>query len=110
MFPSPVKPAYSISATSSGFSQWMLAASRGAPGPMKGDSSVSNALSLGIRRETTSRPNPVPIRPTCTSLPSRMTPAISERNALSVVVQPPSTTSCPERHLDFSQVSPRPEQ
>ena len=44
--PSPVKPANSISATSSGFTQWTSAALRGAPGPVNGLSSVSSAFSL----------------------------------------------------------------
>jgi hypothetical protein len=48
--------------------------------------SVSSALSRGRIVATLSRPNPVPIRPTWMSLPSLMTPAISERKAPLVVV------------------------
>ncbi len=109
MEPSPVKPAYWISATSSGRTQWTPAAFFGAPLPLNGLTSVSSAVSRGMICATTSRPKPVPMRPTCTSAPSRFTPAISERKASPVVVQPPITTSCPWRHLDLPQLSLRPD-
>ena len=47
----------------------------------KGLLSVSNAFSFGMMRDTVSRPKPVPIRPTWTRPPSRLTPAMSDRKA-----------------------------
>ena len=105
MEPSLVKPAYWISATSSGLTQCTPAVFFGAVLPLNGLASVSSGRSRDMIWATTSRPNPVPMRPTCASSPSRYTPAISERKASPVVVQPPITTSWPCRHLDLPQLS-----
>ena len=62
--PSPVQPANSISATSSGFSQCTFGLLRGAPIPVKGDLSRSAAFSRGNNCVDLSLLKPVPTRPT----------------------------------------------
>ena len=54
---------YTLSATSSGLVQCRPASLRGAPAPENGEASASTPFSLGARRATVSRPNPVPTLP-----------------------------------------------
>src|SRR5688500_5361244 len=87
----------------------MFGAARGALLPSNGLSLLSKALSLDSSVLTFCWPKPVPTRPTCVNFPSRFTPTIRERNAPSVVVHPPMTTSCPARHFDLVQSSVLPD-
>ncbi len=64
MFPASVKPANSISATSSGFSQCTSLVLRGAFLPPNGLLSAAAAFSTGMMRLTLSCPKPVPTIPT----------------------------------------------
>ena len=108
-WPASVQPANWTSATSSGRTQWMLAAGRGVPGPVNGLLLDATAFSLGSKRDATSRPNPVPTRPTWMKWSPRLTPTIRERNCPPVSVQAPMTNSWPPRHLALVQVSLRPD-
>src|SRR5262245_19862914 len=62
--PSSVQPANSISATSSGRAQCMLASLRGVAPEANGLLSLSTALSLGSTSRITRPLKPVPTRPT----------------------------------------------
>ncbi len=87
----------------------MLGSFGGASLPLKGLTSLVSFLSVGNNLRATASPKPVPMRPTYSSRPSRWTPASSERSPPRSVVQPPSTTSCPARHLALVHPPLRPD-
>ena len=106
--PSPVQPANSISATSSGRVQCMLPSLRGLTLAANGLVLLSTFSSSGSTLRITAALKPVPTRPTGTSLVffprPRCTPTISERSLGPSWVQPPMITSWPPRHLALSQL------
>ena len=109
--PSAVQPANSISATSSGFTQWtsrrlarrVLAAERTCPWRHRAFRRGIDALDRVLRR---SRCRPGRHRPD--GRRDRRRPAASGTCRWSSF-QPPITTSWPARHLALVQLSPRPE-